>query len=97
MLLTPTAKKLTSQYMDGTLAPGDYYFSVADCQPRIGSYCPPSTAQKQDRINKQLPPPKARIYSGAGLLVGALNTVTILARVPNYDELTKEQKNGLES
>lgn len=97
MQLTTTAKKLTSQYMDNTLAAGDYYFTIASCKPRVGTYYPVDEITKAYRRNNNLPAPQAQIISGASHFIGNLNTVAILARVPSYDQLTEEQKNELKS
>lgn len=97
MQLSQTAKKLTSQYMNNTLAAGDYYFMVSNCKPCVGTYYPVDETKKDYRLNNNLPAPQAQIISKSGWFVGNLITVTILARVPDYENLTEEQRDGFES
>lgn len=95
MEITPTAKALTSRYMDGTLAAGNYYFCVSDCKPRVGTYYPVDDLQTAARMERNLPAPQAQIISGEAHFIGKLQTITILARVPDYENLTKEQQDDI--
>lgn len=95
MLLTPTAKKLTSEYTDNTLKDGNYYVSISNGKPQVATYRQPSAAERAYRSNNNLPQPQPKLICEGVLMLGALKTVTILARVPDYQDLTEEQKDEL--
>ena len=96
-MLTLTAKKLTSEYLDGTLKDDNYYIAIANGKPKVATYRQPTIAERVNRQQNNLPSPQPCLHCEGTLMIGALKTVTILARVPDYENLTEEQKNGLES
>lgn len=83
----PNAKELTAEYMNKTLPEGYYYFSVAGTKPFIGKYTHPTTFEISHAAANGLPEPKPQIQAYPGLLRGQLETVTVLAPVPTYDQL----------
>ena len=97
MQLTKTARKLTQQYMAQTLSKGNYYILIGSSKPQVATYCPPTNALKQYRAERKLPPPQPQLHCNGGLLLGTLNTVSILARVPDYEKIAKGDDNAFES
>lgn len=92
MLMTPTAKTLTAEYTDNTLKDGNYYVSISNGKPQVATYRQPTAAERAHRSNNNLSQPQAKLICEGVLMLGALKTVTILARVPDYQDLTEEQK-----
>lgn len=90
MLLNPTAKMLTSEYQDGTLKEDNYYITIASGAPKVATYRRPTAAECAYRVNNSLPPPQPKLICEGILMLGTLKTVTILARVPDYENLTEE-------
>lgn len=89
---TLMSKKLTSEYLDDTLADGNYYISVAGTAPQVATFKHPSIAEKTYRANNSLPKPQSKLFCEGIVMIGALKTVAILARVPDYEDLTEEQE-----
>ena len=85
------SKKLTSEYLDDSLPDGNYYISIAGTSPQVATFKHPSLAEITYRTNSKLPQPQSKLFCEGVVMIGALKTVAILARVPDYEDLTEEQ------
>ncbi len=80
------SKVLTAAYRDKTLPEGWYYFSCAGTKPQIGKYVHPTAIAVAYALQNGLTRPQPALYACPGLFIGALDTITILATVPPYQE-----------
>lgn len=86
----PSSKELTQAYQQKNLPDGWYYFRVANLISQIGRYTKPTAYEIAAAKLQGLPVPQPVIYSGSAMFRGALQTITILATVPDYGEFTQK-------
>ena len=90
-----SSKELTKAYMENRLPEGWYYFRPAGCLQlaQKGKYQRPTKAAIEYRTQHGLPVPQPVIYSGAARFIGQLQTIEILAPIPEYNELKGKNDN----
>lgn len=81
------SKALTAAYKAEALPDGWYYFSCAGTRPQIGKYIKPMLIEISYALAHGLDRPQPALYACPGLFIGALDSIRILAPVPDYEEI----------
>lgn len=88
---TPDSNTLTAAYQNDTLKDGWYYFYLGG--HHIGYFTSAATAAKNAKKNNLLyVKGNPTIYTGTQLFVGRLKLLTVLAPVPPFKQIYKEDK-----
>lgn len=80
-----TPQELTQQYKNGTLPEGDYYFECGNHIHKGHFYNPDQERKDAAKVYNQNVPVQTLI-TFEGRFVGVLQTVNILAPIPDYKE-----------
>lgn len=86
-MLSQNSRELTDKYRRKTLPDGWYYFNCGGTSPQIGKYVNPTPAEICYALANGLDRPQPKLHTFPGLFIGALESIRILAPVPDYEEI----------